>query len=92
MTEKLTLAWLTPTARRLRALFKACWGPYGILLAQSQTRRGFYANLALEAGSNLIAIGFVSLVWHHLLWLPIPLLSILAGSIIVFISYPCIEF
>ena len=78
LTEKLTLAWLTPTARKLRAQFKACWGPYGVLLKQSQTRGGFFAGLGLELGATLTALALVSLLWCQLS--------------LVFIPYPRVEF
>ena len=68
MTEKLTLAWLTPTARRLRQAFKYCWGPYSMFYSPYETKEAFYAACAVDSGANIIACSLGLWVFFPAFW------------------------
>jgi hypothetical protein len=91
LTEKLTLAWLTPTASRLRKSGGKCWGPYGLFINQYGSKEAFYYACVMEAGANLIALSLGTLVLRPTWW-ALYLILFLMGTCLILLSMPQIDF
>lgn len=62
MTEKLTLAWCSPSARRVRYAHWRCVGPHGVFLNTSFTPRGLGGACMLELGTAFLGLSWLPLL------------------------------
>ncbi len=56
-TEKLTLAWFTPSAMANRKKSKAAWGPCGVFVNYWRSGPEFWAAARADVGAWLVALG-----------------------------------
>lgn len=91
LTEKITLAWLTPTGSRLRRAYHRCYGPFGIFINQYGSREGLYHACVMEVGANLVALGLAVLALRPMWW-PLYLVLFITGACLILLSAPEIDF
>lgn len=91
LTEKITLAWLTPTGSRLRRAYHRCYGPYGIFINQYGSGEGLYYACVMELGASLVALGLAVLALRPLWW-PFSLVLFVAGAHLILVSATQMDF
>lgn len=91
LTEKLTLAWLTPTAKSLRKASGKGWGPYGGFFSPYVKIENFHAVCILDLGITIFALGLVIPIVKFSFWfISLPLFY--CGGYLIVVSTPEVDF
>jgi len=91
LTEKLTIAWATPSCRRLRRESGRCWGPYGLFYNPYNSEESFRAACFLDFGATLVSLGLAILILRPRFF-PITLILISVGLYLIVYNMPNIDY